>query len=230
MTDLPGIAIRDYFSGKKGPKLFVHDEFGPKVEMPVAAYFRSQAEMPQLEKTALNFAKGKILDVGAGAGSHVLALQKFGKDAAALEISPAACEVMRKRGIQKVINADFFSYFDEKFNTLLFLMNGIGLAGTLNGLEKFLNQAKNLLNEGGQIIFDSCDISYMYEDLLPENPYYGEARVRYSYGTLATDWFHWLYIDPETMETIAQKMGWQMEILEEDDNSQYLARLSHKIS
>lgn len=225
MTDLPGLAIRDYFLGKRNTKLFVHDEFGPKVEMPIAAYFRSYAEMPQLEKAALALAEGKILDVGAGAGSHILALQNLGKTVAGLEISPVACEVMRKRGVRQVINADYFTFSGEKFDTLLLLMNGIGLASTLNGLEKFLNQAKNLLNEGGQIIFDSCDIAYMYEDLLPENPYYGEARVRYSYGAMTTDWFRWLYADAETMENEARRLGWQMEILEEDDNSQYLARL-----
>lgn len=225
MTDLPGLAIRDYYFGKKSTKLFVHDEFGPKVEMPIEAYFRSQSEMPDLEKTALHLASGKILDVGAGAGSHVLTLQKAGKDAAALEISPTSAQVMRQRGIQHVIRGDYFVYSGEKYDTLLFLMNGIGLAGTVSGLKKLLTQAENLLNEGGQILFDSCDIAYMYEDLLPETPYYGEMRVHYSYGALATPWFRWLYVDSDTMEEEAARLGWQMEIIEEDDNAQYLARL-----
>lgn len=225
MTDLPGLAIRDYFFGKKGSKLFVHDEFGPKVEMPVSAYFRTYLTMPSLERTALQQAEGKILDVGAGAGAHVLALQEMGKEVTALEISPASCDVMRRRGVKKVIEADYFSFSEEKFDTLLFLMNGIGLAGSLKGLERVLTQAEVVLADAGQILFDSCDIAYMYEDLLPENPYYGEARVRYSYGNLTTDWFKWLYVDSDTLAGVATRLGWKMEILEEDDQSQYLTRL-----
>jgi len=225
-TDLPGKAIRDYFY-KNASKLYVHDKFGPKTEMPLSIYFREERQMPELEKFALENCSGKILDIGAGAGAHVLALQQKGLEVSALEISPAACEIMEKRGVKNIICTDFFNYsFTKKYDTLLLLMNGIGLCSSIDGLKRFLNIAKNLLNEGGKILCDSCDIAYMYEGIGFPNRYYGEAEVRYEYKNEFTDWFYWLYIDDATFEMTAAEMGWDFNLLKEDDKDQYLAELT----
>ncbi|MDO5616128.1 MAG: class I SAM-dependent methyltransferase [Cruoricaptor ignavus] len=226
MTDLPGKAIYDYFFKKNKDKLFVHDTFGPKVEMPINVYFRGITQMPELERIALNLASGKILDIGAGAGSHALELQIKHEEVTALEISPSACEVMKKRGVKNVICEDIFNFNQEKYDTLLLLMNGIGLCGTIDGLKLFLKKAETLLEDGGKLIFDSCDISYMYEDIgFPEN-YYGEAQCRYEYQNTFTEWFRWLYIDMETLQEVAKEMNWDAEIVHEDDQNQYLCVLT----
>ncbi|MBW8362683.1 MAG: class I SAM-dependent methyltransferase [Kaistella sp.] len=225
MTDLPGLAIHDYYFSKNTEELFVEDHFGPEVEMPVAVYFRTAEEMPELERLALEKCQGRVLDIGAGAGSHALELEKMGLDVTALEISPKACEVMKQRGLKKVMLQDFFLLEDEKFDTLLLLMNGVGISSTLSGFRDFLKKCGELLNPSGILIFDSCDIAYMYEDLeLPQN-YYGEVECRYHYGTPVTDWFKWLYIDPQTMKKIAGEEGWSVEIVYTDENDQYLAQL-----
>lgn len=226
MTDLPGLAIKEFYEGRTKSKLFVHDEFGPKVEMPISAYFRNEIEMPELEVLALYQCQGKVLDIGAGAGAHALALQVRGHDVSALEISPAACDVMKHRGVNNVICEDFFEFETvEKFDTILLLMNGIGLCGTLDQLEIFLKKAENLLADNGKLIFDSSDVIYMYEDdLLPER-YYGEIKCSYSYKDIKTETFQWLYIDEEKLQDICEKLGWKMTHLFEDNHYHYLVEL-----
>ncbi|RZJ37810.1 MAG: class I SAM-dependent methyltransferase, partial [Chryseobacterium sp.] len=127
MIDLPGLAIKNFYTKTSRGKLYVHDTFGPRVEMPISLYFRSEKQLPALEKKALELCKGKVLDIGAGAGSHALILQNKNYDVAGLEISPAACEVMTQRGLKNVICGDIFKFDDGQFDSLLLLMNGIGL-------------------------------------------------------------------------------------------------------
>ncbi|TXF79020.1 class I SAM-dependent methyltransferase [Chryseobacterium sp.] len=225
MTDLPGLAIHDFYYGKNTAGLFVEDRFGPEVEMPVSLYFRTAEEMPELERIALEECRGRVLDIGAGAGSHALELERKSLDVTALEISPKSCEVMEQRGLRKVLLKDFFQLEDEKFDTLLLLMNGVGISSTLAGFRDFLKKCSSLLNPSGSLIFDSCDIAYMYEDLeFPQN-YYGEVECRYHYGTALTDWFKWLYIDQGTMKKTAGEEGWSAEIVYTDEIDQYLAVL-----
>jgi len=226
MTDPLGQAIADYYFQRAPAKLWIHNTYGPKEEMPVAAYFRKYPDMPELEHTALQLCEGGILDIGAGAGSHALWLQQQGKDITALEIAAPACTVMKERGIQKIIQQDIFSYHEKKYNTLLLLMNGIGLTGTLSGLQKFLLHAATLLLPGGRLIFDSSDVAYVYEYNLPDlKHYYGEIAYRYEYKRIKSDWFNWLYVDRFTLSALAASEGWKYELVTEDEHGQYLAIL-----
>lgn len=226
MIDLPGRAILDYFQGNKKTRLYVHDRFGPEVEMPISMYFRGVETMPELELKALEQIKGSVLEIGAGAGSHALELQNRGFEVHALEISPSACEVMGQRGVISVICEDIFEYSAQKYDSLLLLMNGIGLCGTLEGLDQFLLKAESLLNLGGQILFDSSDIQYMYAYTRKPSFYYGQVECAYQYGKEITPWFHWLYVDFSTLRKRALTLGWKAEFLFEDDHYQYLAKLT----
>jgi SAM-dependent methyltransferase len=226
MNDPLGQAINDYYFRQARAKLWIHNTYGPKEEMPVAAYFRSYNDMPALEHQALQLCKGKILDIGAGAGSHALWLQQQGNHIAALEISGPACAVMKTRGIHNIIQQNIFDYREEQYNTLLLLMNGIGLTGTLNGLRKFLLHAAALLLPGGQLIFDSSDVAYVYEYNLPGlKHYYGEIAYRYEYKRKKSGWFNWLYIDRFTLSALAAEAGWQYQFVTEDEHGQYLVIL-----
>lgn len=224
--DLPGIAIKDYYFNHSQSKLWVHDHFGPKVEMPVSIYFRRENDFPQLEKIALQHCEGFVLDIGAGAGAHSLFLQEKGQNVTALEISEASCEVMRAQGVSRIICGDFFKVELPQYDCLLLLMNGIGLCGTIDRIPVFLQKAKSLLKENGRILFDSSDVQYMYEETEKPHHYYGEVAYQYAYKRLKTEWFNWLYIDKETMRVIAEENGWKMVVLFEDSNDQYLAELS----
>lgn len=210
-------------------KLWVAYPDGSRDEMLVATYFRSWEQMPFLEQIALKECRGKVLDVGAGAGSHALLLQEDGLDVTALDSSPGAVAVARARGVRHVFHQDIFTFEQQGFDTLLLLMNGIGLAENLQGLKAFLNRAETLLNEGGQLLFDSSNVAYLYEDgtPLPAPPrYYGEVQCRYEYGGEKTDWLTWLYIDQLQLKMIANQAGWQMQLLFEDEEEQYLVRLT----
>lgn len=227
--DLLGRAITDFFNGIDHHRLWVHDHHGPKTEMPVAYYFRTELDMPELELLALDLCQGKTLDIGAGAGSHALYLQDKGVAVTALDISPALVTVMEERGVEQVIAGDIFTYNESRFDTLLLLMNGIGLVSSTSGLRQFLARAADLLLPGGQLLFDSSDVAYLFEEGTPEtDTYYGEIECRYEYRRQKTDWFSWLYIDQQKLQDIAAEEGWRVEILMEDDSNQYLARLQLK--
>ncbi len=225
--DILGQAILDFYNQEKRGTLWVFDAFEQKVKMDTSSYFRSFAQMPKIEQKALKLCQGKVLDIGAGAGSHSLYLQQQAMEVVALDISEKCCEVALKRGVKKVWAIDFFDLTtDQKFDTLLLLMNGIGICEDIFGFPIFLDRAKNLLNPGGQIIFDSSDIAYMYDaDEFPQENYYGEFICAYGYKKQKTDWFSWLYIDFDTMQKIASKKGWKAEKIFEDDHYHYLARL-----
>lgn len=227
MTDILGTAIYDFYFNDAKAKLWVHDLHGPKVEMQIPVYFRHPSSMPELEQMALKECRGKVLDIGAGAGSHALTLQEQGFDVTALDISPKATEVMHHRGVKNVVCGDVYGYTEAKYDTLLLLMNGIGLTATLDGLRKFLAHAKDLIDAAGQLIFDSSNVAYLFEESVPEDAgYYGEIRCRYEYKQKKTDWFTWLYVDQETLQRIATAEGWLFEKLFEDEEDQYLARLT----
>lgn len=224
--DIFGQALLDYGQGDSDSKLWLHNSYGYKEEMPVDVFFRSETEMPELELLALSLCEGKVLDIGAGVGSHALILQNKAFDITALEISASACQIMKTRGVRNVINADVLQFSGDKFDTLLLLMNGIGLSGDLIGLNNFFNHARTLLNPGGALIFDSSDILYLYEDIpLPTDKYYGEISYRYEYKAQLGDWFKWLYIDADLLRKVASEAGWQMELLFEDGMDQFLVRL-----
>ncbi|MFD0793969.1 class I SAM-dependent methyltransferase [Mucilaginibacter litoreus] len=227
MKDIFGQALFDYFKQNGNHKLWINNKYGPKEEMPVEIYFRTECEMPELEQVALNNCLGTILDIGAGAGSHALVLQQRNFEVTAIDISTLAVTVMQQRGIINAFQVDIFSFNSKKYDTLLLMMNGIGLCGTINRLRAFFKHAKNLLNKGGQLLFDSSDIAYLYDYQPPvQDSYYGELVYQYMYRGQKTDWFKWLYIDFETLKTIAVEEGWQAEMLFEDDMDQYLARLT----
>jgi SAM-dependent methyltransferase len=229
--DVLGQAISDYFHRVRGGRLWVHirsaagvtREF-PREEMPVKYYFRTTGEMPELEWIALQHCRGRILDIGAGAGSHSFALQQLGQDVTALEISPLAAGVIKARGVQQVRCEDFFAHTDDdRYDTLLLMMNGIGLAGTRKGLQTFLRKARDLSRPGAILLFDSSDVSYLYPNPPSQADYYGELLYQYEYRRRLSNPFPWLFIDPKTMNKFAAEAGWKMEILFEDKSNQYLA-------
>lgn len=110
-NDPMGTAIRDYHQQGKAARLRVLSSMFEEDEMPVAHLFRTLDKMPPLEQRALGMAQGRVLDVGAGAGCHALALQEQGLEVKAIDISPLSCEVMKKRGIK---NVECVNLFDQQ--------------------------------------------------------------------------------------------------------------------
>lgn len=224
--DVFGLALSDFYKTNTADTLWLHNSYGEVEEMPVDIFFRTEEEMPVLEHKALAMCYGKVLDVGAGVGSHALILQEMGIDVTAIDISSQAVNIMKNRGVKMAFQQDIFSA-NERYDTLLFLMNGIGLTGTLLGLAAFLQHAKSLINEGGQLLFDSSDISYLYEESpKPENTYFGEVSYCYTYKNQKGNWFNWLYLDQDTLIKTAGQNDWKCDIIFDDEEDQFLARLT----
>ncbi len=226
-----GKAITDFSRSKRPDDIIVCSEICEDDIIPIEVLFRNEDEMPELEVLALQNATGKILDVGAGAGTHANYLQNMGKDVTAIDISEGAVAFMQTQGLKsKKIN--FFDLKDEKFDTILMLMNGIGIAGTLSNLENTLAHAKSLLNPGGKILCDSSDIKYLYEDedgsmwVNLNQEYYGNFRFQMKYKKETGPWFDWLYVDFDSLFNAAKNIGLKAKRLyDEDDN--FLAEITN---
>lgn len=229
--DILGKALLDFQNKEELGQLIISGQDLEEDEMDISYYYRNYENMPDLEKVALKHCKGKVLDAGAGAGSHSLYLKEQGLDVSSLDISPGAVEVMKQRGLNDCIVADILSLKDKKYDTILLLMNGIGISAKLNSLPSFIKSLFSLLNDNGQILFDSTDLRYLYmeEDgsmwLDLNADYYGEMNYHYSYKGKRGESFDWLYIDEEKMKSIVSEMGIEMELVYQEDDFHYLARL-----
>lgn len=230
MKDVFGQALLDYHHGNYTENIITSTNISDDDELTLPYLFRDFKDMPPLEKKALKLSYGKVLDVGCGAGSHSLHLQKKGLDVKAIDISKGAIEVAKKRGVN---NAELISILDETetFDTILFMMNGTGVFQVLSKVPQYLKHVKTLLNPGGQILIDSTDIKYMYEDEdggywqdLNAN-YYGELDYMLSYKGESDPLMTWLYLDFETLATAAKLVGLECELVMEGDYYDYLARL-----
>jgi SAM-dependent methyltransferase len=233
MKDLFGKAILDYQTGNSPEDLITETTISEADEMSVAYLFRDYAEMPAIEQKALALCKGRILDVGCGAGSHSLYLQKQGKDVNSIDISAAAVEACTLRGIKKVRHINLLDLNDEKYDTVLLLMNGIGICGRIDRLPDFFKKLRSLINNDGQILLDSSDIIYMFDEdedggkwIPPGMSYYGELTFNISYKGESEDPFDWLYLDYNTLQTAAADNGLNCELVFEGEHYDFLARLT----
>ncbi len=231
MNDPFGQAIHEYLAKDKAPDIQVNSNYTENESIPVSYLFRNEKQMPEIEKVAFKKCKGRILDVGAAAGCHSLILQKKGFNVTALEKSKLSVEVMKNQGIIKVVHADIFEYNEKQFNTILLLMNGAGIGGTMEGLVKLLSHLKTLLLENGQILMDSSDIKYLFEEEdgsewvdLANDKYYGEMEYEVSFKKW-NDKFNWLFIDSENLTKVANLAGLGCNIIAKGPHHDYLAQL-----
>ena len=234
MKDLFGKAILDFQTNNSPEDLITETTISEEDEMSVAYLFRDFSGMPKLEQQALLLSKGKVLDVGCGAGSHSLFLQKEKNlEVTAIDFSNNAVEACQLRGVSNVNKIDILEYnSDEKFDTILLLMNGTGIFGKLENVAKYLQKLKSLLAENGQILIDSSDIIYMFDEeedggkWIPGAAYYGELEFTISYKGKKEAPFPWLYMDYNTLQNAAIANGLKCELVLEGEHFDYLAKLT----
>ncbi|WP_339896344.1 class I SAM-dependent methyltransferase [uncultured Algibacter sp.] len=231
MKDLFGKALLDFQNGNYSEDIMTSTNISDEDALPIPYLFRDYKDMPKLEQKALKLSKGSILDVGCGSGSHSLYLQKKGFKIKAIDISKGAIEVTKHRGVLK---ANVLNILDETetFDTILLLMNGTGIFQELTQVSKYLSHLKNLLNPNGQILIDSSDIKYMYEDedggywMDMNSSYYGELDYFLSYKGEKEAPMKWLYLDFETLKLACETVGLKCELVLEGAHFDYLAQLS----
>lgn len=238
MKDLFGKAILDFQTNNSPEAISTETNISEADDMDVAYLFRSYNEMPKLEQKALQLSKGKVLDAGCGAGSHSLYLQENNFDVTAIDISANAIEACQLRGlknarVQNILDLDSDLHQNDRYDTILLLMNGTGIFGTLQQTSNYLSKLKSLLAPNGQILIDSSDIIYMFDEdddgskWIPSEGYYGELTFTISYKNHTEEAFPWLYLDYNTLQNAAHANGLQCELILEGDHFDYLAKLSH---
>jgi SAM-dependent methyltransferase len=230
-----GVAIADYSRGDKNAAVIFRRDDGVASELQISSFFREPTDM-QMDKAALDNCCGRILDVGAGVGIHSLYLQNKGFEVCAMDVSPEACEVMRKQGVKNVYCASFGDFKAEPFDTLLILGRSICMVETLQGLDSFLKNARRLVKTGGQIILNSLDVSKTTD---PKNlayhatnrragRYIGEIKLHIEYKGEKAPETGLLHVDAVTLAEHAVKAEWSCEILVQEENGNYLAKLTKR--
>ncbi len=259
-----GRALAAYLKGARGAQAIAHRSDGQSYAIPARLFFRSPRAFSPLEKLALSLVQGRVLDVGAGAGCHALALQRRGIAVCALDALPQAVRVMRQRGVRDPRQGDFFlpdaraasrlrrqrdgrpvqgrtqprgwRKGPERFDTLLMMMNGIAPAGTLAGLRRFLRRARRVLRPGGRVLLDSLDLRLdeHFRWAVPLRPhrrpvrgrrYFGEVLFRLEQGGRVGPPFRQLFVDPGTLRREAARCGWRCQVIYQEQQGRYLARL-----
>ena len=229
-NDPIGQAILDFAKEGKAEDIIVASDLCDDDIIPTNYLFRTPDEMPLIERAALDLCTGKILDVGAAAGCHAIYLKEQNKEVHAIDTSKRAVEFLNEKGID-ARQVNFYDLKDEKYDTILMLMNGIGMAGTLSNVDNFLNHAKSLLTPEGKILIDSTDIMYLYEDedgsvwVDLNTEYYGNFRYQMKYKNQESEWFDWLYLDAEKFLSAADRCGLDFEVIETEDYS-FLVQLT----
>ena len=232
MKDLLGKAILDFQTNNNPQDIITETNISDKDEMSIAYLFRNFTQMPPIEQKALQLCFGKILDVGCGAGSHSLYLQEKGFKVTAIDISENAIKACKLRGLQNAKVKHILDLKNEKYDTILLLMNGTGIFETLNKIDNYLLKLKELLNLNGQILIDSSDIIYMYDQngdnsyQVPANNYYGELIFKIHYKKQKEQEFPWLYLDFNTLQKACHTNNLKCELILNGENCNYLARIT----
>ncbi|HPA14787.1 MAG TPA: class I SAM-dependent methyltransferase [Desulfobacterales bacterium] len=226
-------ALYDFYNGDTSAKIVIHREDGLKEYHPISTYFLHPSNFSELDQTAIDLCRGSVLDIGAGAGRHSLALQALGFKVCAIDISPEAVDIMIKRGVKDARRADIFNFDEKPFDTLLMLMHGVGIAENLAGLDRLLNRTRRLVKPEGRILLDSFDlhrtnnpVNQAYQNFICRTGRYrGEIRFQFEYNGEKGPWMEWLQIDPQTLASHAMKARFCCKIVYKEKKGDYLAQL-----
>ncbi len=185
---------------------------GPK------AYFEGYTYWPPHLKRAMRFARGRVLDIGCGAGRHSLYLQKRGFKVLGTDISPLAIRVVRTRGLKqaKATPIDKLNASLGRFDTILMLGNNFGLFGSFNRARWLLRRFKRFTSDSARIIAESLD---PYQTDAPVHLTYhrrnrskgrmsGQVRIRVRFHDIKSPWFDYLMVSKKEMEDILSGTGW----------------------
>jgi cyclopropane fatty-acyl-phospholipid synthase-like methyltransferase len=240
--DAFGHAMYAYYStGMKHPNIneiveredgYIETSGGP------AAYFKEYRDWPPEEKKALRYARGRVLDIGCGAGRHSLYLQEKGLEVVGMDNSPLAIEVCRQRGLghAETISLNQISSGLGVFDTVLMLGNNFGLFGSYQGARRYLKKISRITSKNGRIIAATTDI---YDTDNPEHLRYhemnrkrsrmaGQIRLRVRYRQYVTPWFDYLMVSRKEMEDILKETDWKISRIIESGGPVYIAIIEKK--
>jgi SAM-dependent methyltransferase len=231
--DAFGHMFYDYLNGRGGQEINERDDGYIAVSAFSKAYFSEYEDWTLDEKKAMRYARGRVLDIGSGAGRHSLYLQGKGLEVLGIDNSPLAIEVCKQRGLRnaKVVPVSQISSELGAFDTVLMLGNNFGLFGSFEGAKRLLKKLNRITSEKGRIIAQSNDV---YKT---ENPVHldyhklnrkrgrmpGQIRLRIRYQQYATPWFDYLLVSKDEMENILDGTGWKVNRYIESSGPTYIA-------
>lgn len=231
--DVLGQLAYDVLNDQDPEDVVVHSDLCEPDLLPKEILFRNETLLFEVEEKALEHVEGKVLDVGSGTGCLLLLLQSKGFEVSGIDTSHGLVDYQQEMGLNARC-IDFFELEEEHYDTLFFMMNGIGIVGMLRKMPEFFRKIDQLMTEGGKALVDSSDIAYMYENedgsisINLNQDYYGEMKYQMQYKENFGEWFDWLYLDFETLSKLADENGFRAHKLFEDNNHRYLAEIKRK--
>ncbi len=193
-------------------------------------YFTLDGSLAELDGLSLDRCRGRVLDVGAGAGRHALALQERGLEVVAIDLSPICVSLCKERGVRDARTLDVMTLDSERplgrFDTIFFGMQTIGVAGGVASLGQLLTRLRNCLEPAGELIVDSSALREAWEGNEEDrSPSRGEIVLSMRYRGWRGECFPWVYLAEADLADVAVGAGFEMETLGSVESGEYLAVL-----
>lgn len=222
--DAYGESVWDFYNGHRGHEVIERsDGLVDQSEVAPALYFARYPEWPEVERRAVSHVRGRVLDVGCGAGRVSLYLQQRGHDVLGIDLSPLAVRVSRLRGVKRarVLAFKEIDFGPGSFDSVVMFGNNFGLFGSRDGARRLLPRLRTMTTPGGVLIGESVD---PYATDNPDHLEYqrrnrergrmsGQVRIRARYRTFVGPWFDYLLVsseEMEEMEELASGTGWRV--------------------
>lgn len=230
--DVFGQMLWAFYKGRRVFEVFERNDGYISIDLP-KTYFSEFEDWAPHQKQAMNFVKGKVLDVGCGAGRHSLYLQRKGFDVLGIDKSSLAIKICRLRGVKKVelMSIEEIDFKPSSFDTIIMLGNNFSLLGGFKKAQRLLKKLHYITTGHALIIAESFD------PYKTDNPAYleyydmnkkkgrisGQLRCRIRFEKHASKWFDWLMVSKEEMKEILEGTKWKVKEIIDSKNSQYIA-------
>lgn len=230
--DAFGQMIWAYFKGKEVFEVWERSDGYISVD-PAQTYFSECENWGLHQRKAMEFVRGRVLDVGCGAGRHSLYLQKLGFDVIGIDVSPLAVKVCRLRGLKKakVMAIESVNFKPRSFDSVVMLGNNFSLFGSFKKARRLLRKFRSITSDDALIIAETRDPyktdnpSYLkyYEFNVKRGRMSGQLRGRIRFEGYISKWFDWLMVSKKEMVEILNGTGWKVKEFIESEDAQYTA-------
>jgi len=231
--DAYGQEMWAYYNGERSFEIVERDDGYIDIGPETSVYFSSYEDWSPHEKKAMEFVKGRVLDVGCGAGRHSLYLQEKGFDVLGIDISPLAIKVCKLRGLRKaeVMAIEDLKFKPESFDTIIMMGNNFGLFGCFKKARRLLKRFHKMTSKNALIIAETRD---PYKTKNPAHLEYhefnrkrgrmsGQLRIRIRFRRYATRWFDYLMVSKDEMNEILKGTGWRVKEFIDSGGPSYIA-------
>ena len=232
--DVFGQEMWAYYKGKEASEIVERDDgFFEATPRGPAMYFSEYKDWNPIERKAMSFVKGRVLDIGCGVGRHSLYLQNKGFKVMGIDSSPLAIKICKLRGLKRarVMPIEELNFKPSSFDTVIMLGGNFGLFGSFNKAKKLLNKLHKLTSKRGLIVASTRDT---YKTDNPDHLAYhkfnkkrgrmaGQLRLRVRFGKFVGRWFDYLIVSKKEMGEVIKGTGWKIKGFIDSDDSAYIA-------